>query len=195
MMNNPLDIGQTLKLGWETFAANAVPMIVGLLLVGIIGGFSLGICLGPMMIGYNQMILRAAKGETIAIGDVFAGFQHFVPAFLLYLIMGIAIMIGFMLLVLPGLVLAFMFFWAPWIMAEDPSVGPIDCLKGSVEAFKRDVGGSLVFVLVNIVVNMVGGFVPFGSLITGPVATGMAAHGMLRVAETAGGGAAQPAGA
>ncbi len=47
-MNNPLDIGETLKLGWETFTKNAVPMIVGILLVGIIGAFTLGICLGPM---------------------------------------------------------------------------------------------------------------------------------------------------
>jgi len=190
-MNNPLDIGETLKLGWETFTKNAVPMIVGMLLVGIIGGFTLGICLGPMVIGYNQMILRAAKGETVAIGDVFAGFQNFVPALLLFLIMGVAIMIGFMLLVVPGMVLAFMFFWAPWIMAEEPTMSPIDCLKGSVEAFKRDMGGSIVFVLVNVVVNMVGGFVPFGSFITGPVASGMAAHGVLRVAESA--GSAQPA--
>lgn len=191
-MNNPLDIGETLKLGWETFTKNAVALIVGIFLAGIIGAFTFGICLGPMMIGYNQMVLRAAKGETVAVGDVFAGFQHFVPALLLYLIMIVSVFIGFMLLFLPGLILAFMFFWAPWIMAEDPTVGPIDCLKGSVEAFKRDMGGSIVFILVVGVVYGAGAVVPvFGTFVTGPIALAMAAHGVLRVAETA--GSAQPA--
>lgn len=185
-MNKALDISETLKLGWDTFAKNAVPMIVGILLVAIIGGLSLGICMGPMLIGYNKMLLRAAQGEQIAVGDVFEGFQRFVPALVLFLIMAVAITIGMMLLVIPGLVLAFMFFFAPWIMAAEEEMGAVDCLKASVELFKRDVGGTLVFVLVNVILSGIGGIVPFGSLLTGPVAASMAAHGTLRAAQGAG---------
>lgn len=184
-MNKALDIGETLKLGWETFTKNAVPLIVGLLLVALVGGLSIGICIGPMVVGYNKMCLRSARGETVAVGDVFQGFQQFVPALILFLVMGVAITIGIVLLVVPGLILMFMFFWAPWIMAEEPELGAIDCIKASVELFRRDVGASIIFVLVNFVVNAAGGVVPFGSLITGPIANAMAAHGIDRVRGTA----------
>lgn len=185
-MNKALDIGETLKLGWDTFAKNAVAMIVGFLLFALISGISLGICAGPMMIGFNKMCLRAGRGETVAIGDVFEGFQRFVPSLVLVLIMVVLLAIGFMLLIIPGLVLMFMFFFAPWIMAADDDIGAIDALKASVEMFKQDVGGTLVFVLVNVIISSIGGFVPFGSLLTGPVAACMAAHGILRSAEGVG---------
>lgn len=192
-MTKPLDIGETLKLGWDTFAKNAVPLIVGTLLVGIIGGISLGICMGPMALGYCKMCLRAAQGEQVAIGDVFEGFQRFGASFVLFLVLVIALGIGFALFVLPGLVLLFMFYFAFWIMAADEDMGAIDCIKASVELFKRDVGGTIVFVLVNTIVNAIGGIVPLGSLLTGPVAAAMAAHGTLRAAQDVGQPAAAPA--
>lgn len=185
-MDKPLDIGENLKLGWNTFTENAVAMIVGMLLVAVVGGFSLGICLPAMLLGYNQMILRAINGEKVEIGDVFGGFKNFVPAFILYLIMAIAIGIGMMFLVIPGLIIAFMFVWAPWILAQEPTMSPIDCLKASVEAVKGDIGGNAVFVLVFMVISAAGNFVPFGGLLTSPVATAMMAHGFKRTAQSAG---------
>jgi uncharacterized membrane protein len=184
-MNKALDIGETLKLGWETFTKNAVPLIVGTLLMALVGGLSFGICLGPMLVGYNKMCLRAARGEQVAVGDVFQGFQQFLPAFVLMLVAGIAIMLGFLLLIIPGFIVAFLFFWAPWIMAENPELGAIDCLKASVELSRRDIGASAIFILVNVIVNAAGGVVPFGSLVTGPIAAAMAAHGVDRVRGTA----------
>lgn len=182
-MNKPLDIGETLKLGWESFTGNAVPLIVGLLLAAIVSGFTLGICAGAMIIGYNKMVLRAARGESVAIGDVFEGFQRFVPGLVFVLLAGIAISIGFMLLIIPGLVLSFMLFYAPWIMADDDDIGAIDAMKASIELFKQDVGGTIVFALVSGIISSIGGIVPFGSLVTGPVAAGMIAHGFLRVGQ------------
>ncbi len=186
IMNNALDIGENLKLGWNTFTSNAVALIVGMLLVAVVGGFSLGICLPPMLLGYNQMVLRATEGESVEIGDVFGGFKNFLPAFILYLLMGVSIGIGMMLFVIPGIILAFMFIWAPWILAQEPTMSPIDCLKASVEAVKGDIGGNAVFVLVFMVLSAAGNFVPFGGLLTSPVATAMMAHGFKRVAQGAG---------
>lgn len=183
-MKKPLDIGETLQLAWTTFSNNAVPLIVGMLLVTVVGMVTLGIAIGPLMLGYCKMSLRAARGEQVAIGDVFEGFQRFVPGFVLFLLMGIAIGIGFVLLVLPGLVLGALFFFAPWVMAADENVGPIDALKASVAIVTRDPGGAIVFILVNMVVASAGSVVGFGTLLTGPIASAMTAHGYIRLPES-----------
>jgi len=73
------------------------------LLVGIIGNISAGILAGPMMVGYMRMIKTDDEGGKIEIGDVFKGFDDFIPALLAVLVGGIAVGIGFMLCIIPGL--------------------------------------------------------------------------------------------
>lgn len=177
---NPLDIGETVGAGWEVFKNNAAAMIVGLLAVGVVGGFTLGICMGPMLIGYMRMALRAARGETVAIGDVFGGFDKFLPSLGLFFLVAIGVFVGMMLLVIPGIIFAFLAYWSFWIMA-DSELSAIDCIKKSVELVREDIGGTLVFMIVSSLINAAGNFVPFGSLITGPIAIGMGASGFERL--------------
>ncbi|MCA9685313.1 MAG: hypothetical protein KC457_24245 [Myxococcales bacterium] len=181
-MNNALDIGSNLSTGWETFTKNAVAMILGLFLVALVGGVSLGICLGPLILGYNRMVLRAVRGEQVSPGDVFSGFDKFGPAFVLMLLMGLAIGVGFMLLFIPGLILGYLFYWSFWFMAagEDSAV---ECMKKSSALARADVGSGIVFVLVNGVIQGAGNAIPFGGLITGPVAMGMAGSGFLNATQ------------
>ena len=84
------------------------------------------------------------------------------------------------LLVLPGMIAALFLVWAPWIMADgETNVGA--CIKGSIDLVKANLGGTLVFVLVYFIINMVAGFVPFGGLIAGPVTAVMLASGHQRL--------------
>jgi hypothetical protein len=178
-MKQALDIGETLKLGWDGFSKNAVAFIVGLLLVGLVGTLSLGICLGPMVLGYNMMYLRAARGEKVEVFDVFAGFSRFLPSFLLMLIIGIGVTVGLVLLVVPGVVLAYLFFWAFWIMADGEDDFMV-CLKKSWTFQQEHLGPSIVFALVATIISAAGGTIPFGALIAAPVANSMIANGYVR---------------
>lgn len=178
-MNKPLDIGETLSASWETFTKNAAALIVGFLLMAIVGGISMGICLGPLLVGYCRMCLRANRGEKVEIGDVFKGFDTFGPAFVLMLLVGLCVMIGMMLLFIPGLIAGYLLFWSFWFMA-DGETSATECMKKSSELARADVGAGIVFVLVNGIVNAVGNAIPFGSLITGPIAMAMAGSGFDR---------------
>ena len=81
----PLHIGDTFGKGFESFLNNAVPMVLGLLILIFLGGFSLGICAPPLVVGYCKMHLRIARGETVQAGEIFDGFQFFLEAWLLAL--------------------------------------------------------------------------------------------------------------
>jgi len=50
--------------------------------------------------------------------------------------MVIAIMIGFVLLIVPGIILSFGLSQTMYIMAEEPEIGPVDALKKSWEMMK-----------------------------------------------------------
>jgi uncharacterized membrane protein len=174
----PLDIGACLQRGWDTFTANAVPLIVGMLLAGIVSVCTLGLASGPMTVGYSQMCLRAARGEAVQIGDVFNGFSMFGPAFVLMLLLIVMIAVGCVVIVGP-LVVAVLFFWAPWFMA-DGDTDAVSCLKRSMAFTMANLGPVLVFIIVNQIVMQLGNAVAVGTLLTVPVATAMAAHGFTR---------------
>lgn len=179
-MLHPLDIGTTLSEGWRTFTKNAVALIVGaiLMVVGIL--VTLGLGSGAMVIGYNAMCLRAARGEAIAPADVFQGFSHFVPGLILMILGSIAVCIGTALCIIPGLVVGVLIYWGAWFMADGES-DPMECLRRSWAYNKANVGPVVVFIIVNTIVNSIGGAIGgVGSLVTMPVAMAMAAHGYLR---------------
>jgi uncharacterized membrane protein len=174
-----LDIGEILKLGWADFTRSAVPYIVGIILVGLISLVSLGICMPAMLLGYYRMGLKAARGESVVVGDVFSGFSDFLPSLLLAIVMVILITIGFVLLILPGIALCYLLFWA-FVLMADGERNIMTCMKRSFEYNSNHVGEMLVVVLVIFLISAAGGAVPFGALVTTPVATAMTAHAYMR---------------
>lgn len=99
------DVGACVSAGYNGFKKDPVTHIVATLLVIIIGNVSAGLLLGPMIVGYMRLIKIQEDGGTPQIGDVFKGFDDFVPALLAGLVSGILVAIGFMLCILPGLLI------------------------------------------------------------------------------------------
>ena len=79
--------------------------IVATLLVIFISGVGFGLLSGPMVVGYMKMIKIEDEGGKSEIADVFKGFDNFVPALLAVLVGSIIVSIGYMLCVLPGMLL------------------------------------------------------------------------------------------
>jgi uncharacterized membrane protein len=156
-----------------------VALVVGFIVMVVVSGFTCLLCLGPMTVGYSRMCLRAARGGTVEIGDVFSGFSQFGPSFLLMFLFVVMVVIGSALFVLPGMIVALLFFWAPWFMADGDN-DPISCLKRSMAYSLANLGPVLVFVLVNALIMNLGHAVGVGGLLTAPVAMAMAAHGFAR---------------
>ena len=155
---------------WEIFRKNPVPYVLGMLAVSIVGAISLGIALGPLIVGYLDMVRRGSRGESVEVGQVFSGFSLFVPAFVTGLLIGVGVFIGCILLVLPGLVFAFFTSLAfPALVYE--GLGPVEALKRSFALVKDNLVNVAVVLIVVSILQSIGGAVLFGVLLTAPIAT------------------------
>lgn len=105
-------------------AVNIVPL-VGPLLVG-----------GPLSVGIAVFVLKIARGQKAEIGNVFEGFQMFLTSFLAYLMMFVLMFIGFLFLIIPGIIVALGLSQTFLIIADNPSISPGDALKRSWEMMR-----------------------------------------------------------
>ena len=90
-LKNGADVGSTFKRGLDVYKKNFVPLLLATVLAIVIGGVSCGICAAPLFCGVFAMILAAmrSEGTKLKAGDVFNGFQKFLPAFVSCIVLGI----------------------------------------------------------------------------------------------------------
>ena len=81
-----IHLGACLSGGWRLFKRHPVNHVVAWLLVGVVGSISAGLLIGPMLVGYMCMMAKEDRGESTQLGDLFRGFDDFVPAFVAGLI-------------------------------------------------------------------------------------------------------------
>ena len=104
-------------------------LFVVLLIVGVVSGIPL---LSPaMMIGMIMVYLGLTAGNKPDIGDVFKGFSLFGKALWLNIITGFFVMLWSMLLFVPGIIKAFSYMMAPYILAENPTMTAREALNES----------------------------------------------------------------
>lgn len=95
------------------------------ILVG--GAFTFGITV------YFLDLIREKKSD---IGQVFSGFGFYFKTLLLYAVMSIFIVLWSLLLIVPGIIAAFRYSQAFYILADDPSKDIMQCLNESKEMMK-----------------------------------------------------------
>jgi len=166
-----MDIEKLLKDSWEIFKNNLVAYIIGALIT--IFGSIIVITSAPLAYGLTYMAVKGARGETVEIGDVFAGFKpdKFIQSWVLFLVIMIPIFIGFLLLVIPGIIIsivfAIIFLYALPLMVVK-NAGAIDSLKESFEMAKANPQDTIVLVVVAMVLNAIGSAIWIGTILTLP---------------------------
>ena len=73
---------------------------------------------GAIHVGVSRSLLAMLGGKRPDIGDMFNGFDRFVPALLANLIFAIGVGFGMMLCIVPGIILAIMWMFWSFILAE-----------------------------------------------------------------------------
>ena len=76
-------------------------------------------------------MLSIARGGTPEYGVIFSGFCNFVKALCLYLLMLLFILLWCLLLVIPGIIAAFSYSMAFYILSDNPTVGARKALNRS----------------------------------------------------------------
>ena len=102
---------------------NCIPMIGSL--VG-------AIFLAPALsIAYTRIYLGVADGKKADVSDVFGSFKDFWISFKVIFFVGLFEALWSLLFIIPGIIKSFSYMLAPYIIAEDPSVGALEAITRS----------------------------------------------------------------
>jgi uncharacterized membrane protein len=172
--------------GWRKFSEKPGPVIIAGLLwfvvlvvfiavgratnqsgMGMGGGMDFG--LDSLIFGIVQNLVLLVIGAVIARGaldvvdgrgfDLAAAFGkvNFVNVIIAGLIVGVATAIGFLLLFIPGIVVAFLAYFTTFFVVDDDATSPVEAITDSVKLVSSNVGDSLLLALLNVLILIAGG--------------------------------------
>ena len=87
----------------------------------------------PFYYSQHYIYIRVVREEKFQIKDAFIGFSFYKQALKLYILMFLYIFIGFILFVIPGIILIYKYKMAFYLLCEEPELTPKECLKKSSE--------------------------------------------------------------
>lgn len=178
----PWGIEEVLRSSWEIVKQHWVALIFGPLIGGVIGNVpaqilnqigaaskdqdtiiamaGVGMVIGFFVqtfftAGTIQLALTAARGGAPQVMQVFSGGSAYLRLLGTSLLVTLAIMGGFLLLIVPGIILALGFSMAPYY-AVDAGMGPVEAMKASWEATTGHKANIFLFGLVGFVLMLAG---------------------------------------
>ena len=100
----------------------------------------LATCLSAyLQVGIALYCIEIYKGNEVSYTTIFSRFDGFKPI-LIMLLLVIAIFLGFILFIIPGIILALMYSQVFFILADDPDVGVIEAFNKSNKMMKNKKG-------------------------------------------------------
>ncbi|WP_239618920.1 DUF975 family protein [Cohnella mopanensis] len=116
-------------------------------LIPFIGWIASLLVTGALTYGLMSYFLNLSRNESPSTNDLFSGFQRFVPTFLLYLLMAIFTFLWMLLLIVPGIIAAFRYSQAYFILKDNPEIGALEAIRRSKELMVGHKGRLFVLML------------------------------------------------
>jgi hypothetical protein len=122
-----------------------------------------------LQVGMTRIVLDAARGKAPDLGTLFAGGGRFLPLFLVNLLFGLAILLGLVFLIVPGIIIGIRYSLAPFYVV-DAGMGPVEAMKASWSATRGQKGEIFVLWLAAAGISVLGMLMCcVGLLATGPI--------------------------
>lgn len=120
----------------------AVATLLYVVILGVASSTYLGELLlaGPLGFGYVLFTMCLVDTGNSDLNMMFKGFDRFVQTLVAGLVMSLAVGLGFMLLIVPGIILALGFSMTYFIMADNAEISGIDALQESWNLMKGHKG-------------------------------------------------------
>ena len=91
----------------------------------------------PLQYGYYVAYLNSSRQDLPAdIGDLFCGYKRFWKVLGTFLLMLLAVIGGFILLVIPGIILCFAYAMVPYVLRDNPELSCTETMAMSREMMK-----------------------------------------------------------
>ena len=186
-------ISGALKFGWEKTKSNflfilgvtALSFIISMLsgqiqevlgegapVVGMIL-FVLGYIVSSVLtIGYYKIFLKLHDGQHADFKDLYQHYKLFWGYLVTSVIYGVAVVIGLILFVIPGIYLAIKYMFALVILIDEETISATDALKKSSDITLGVKWSLFGFLLLLILINLIGiALLGIGLLVTIPIST------------------------
>lgn len=162
-----MKVEDVVQESFEVFKENWLSLILATIIAAIGSVVTLFILAPPLFFGLYAMAMRAVEGESIEASDVFKGFSYFGTSWVMAIVGFVAVSIGLILLIIPGLLLMVLFTYAV-PLAIRGKLGGIDALQKSYNMGKENFEFTLILAFVLWVINAIGSALQVGFLISVP---------------------------
>jgi len=171
-----MDFKRHIETAWNLTLGNVVSLIIMTLVMVAVGSLTLGILAPVTMAGYTQSLLQLIRnGREPKVQDLFSHMNLFLPLLGFGIAVFVATAIGFMLFLLPGIVIVVGITFCCIYMLPlmtDKNMGIVDAIKESYAMGRRgDLVDHVVVVIIFMAITMIGSTVFIGVLFTQPLAT------------------------
>ena len=136
--------GKWIGEAWELVQTDIVMFGVAALLVIVVGGAVPVILQGAMAVGFNLLIIKKLAFGKLDVGDLFKGFNFFVPSLVAHILISIFVTIGMIFCIIPGLVLGAMYMFS-FLFILDKKMEFWPAMQASAEIVKKDYVGFTLF--------------------------------------------------
>lgn len=104
------------------------------------------VMIGPLRVGLLNTLLRTNRGEAATYGDIFCGFKRWWKSCAVFILVSLMTVIGFMLLVVPGIILALGLLPAIFLVMDE-DLGIMDTISKAWDMTKGKKTDLFVFYL------------------------------------------------
>ena len=164
-----MDFKKHLETAWNLTLKHLVILVIMTIITLIVSCLTLGLLSPVVMAGFIQSVIRMMRdGRDPKVEDIFSQMRLFLPLLGFSIVVGLATLIGFMLFVLPGLVITLAVAFGCLFMLPlmtDRQMGLIDAVKMSWQmAVEQNIADHIVVAILFVGLLTVGSSVFIGIL-------------------------------
>lgn len=135
----------------EWYVGSGEPAIMPLIIMQVVQT----IVLAPIAMGLMMIVIKHSVGAKIEVGEIFKHFNKTLPLFIAYVLMIIAVFIGTLLFVIPGIYLLVAYSMTMMLIVEK-DMGPWEALETSRKAVTKKWFNMLGFMIMSSLVIVAG---------------------------------------
>jgi len=147
--------GAWVGAGWDLVKADMGNYVLLALVFLALNAMVPVILQGPLIAGFHIYCLKRLLGRQTDFGDLFKGFNFFVPALVAALVIGLFTFAGSLFCIIPGLVVAAMYKFT-YLFIVDKRLDFWPAMQASHNVVRNDYFGFTMFLLLMILVNVLG---------------------------------------
>lgn len=145
--------GKWIGAGWTLVKADPGAYILAALIFFLLSGVPL--IQGALVAGFHIYTMKKLMGRPAEFGDLFKGFNFFIPTLVASLLIGVFVFCGTLLCIIPGLVVAAALKFT-YLFIVDKKMDFWPAMQASHAVVKLDYFGFTMFLVLAFLVNVLG---------------------------------------